>query len=1245
MLGSLQYKTLRIGILTSFLLFIANISFLYAQVAQHLLHSKTGNYSTFSADKKRVDVSQSVGTGDVIAVREISDLEMLERTSTEIIEKRTRNSKYYVDNNNPSKFTQLFSYGGSLNYEKNGKWLSADQKIQSLGNGKYIAEHQKEPVGFNVNTKTAFIETIAGRVNFNNWSLIGAIGGKESLLAFANWSNYSAGDDGIMIYNIFPGIDAEMKVQFGAIKTNFIINENRFPAVEKFIFKDDFNSNENLGKLSYGANAKDQGKASFLLNNQPVLNINRAIVYTELEASKNYMYLAYAINNNSLAIALDASYINLHLPFGKIIIDPLVEGTATLQESEIAGSMNCGSSSNYCAYNFNVPTPPNATLLGISLKWGFYAKAPSAQNQGFFSLSSGGCNSGNFGVVNPQTSNGPGTVSTLGEFVPITSLFSCLPSASCVSQNVPLELRFFNTYCAAGTGCSDTYVKANEPLVIKIEGRTLEYVSVTPTQTICSGSSATITVDPAYGVKPYTYKWSNGETAKSIQVSPTISTTYTVITTDNCGNTLNANIRVNVNSTPVIQRVSSNSPLCSGSQLALSTPLLTGATYSWTGPGNFSSTSPAPTLNNVTTSQSGIYTLRITVNGCTSAPVSTNVEINPTVTPFITIAASETNSCSGSTVSFTATTLSAGVSPSYQWQKNGLNVGTNSITYVTNTLADNDVVICILTNNSECTTVNTAKSNEVSVRVTPTVMPQVAIAANSSSTICEGTIITFTATIANGGTSPKYQWLLNGNEVGTDNDNYTTANLKDGDVVSCRLTSNAACATQTIVLSNEIKFKVTALVTPTAVIVASTNSICAGTTVSFKATSTYGGTAPTYRWLLNGSNVGQNNDVYVSSTLNNGDVITCVIKSDLACVTNSEANSNSITMTVGAAVSPTITITTPSTKLCLGTLAYFTASITNGGTPTYQWKVNDINVGANSATFSDNNLVDGDVVTCILTSTVACATSQAVASNAIKLTVGPILVPAVSIQTSSPHICAGSPTKFTAIAVNCGSTPTYIWQINGRSMGQNSSNFTSAMLLDGDIVTCTVVCDPLGCYTNNQVVSNEIQVTVNPVPSISMTKEITVFKGASFKVEGTVSGNIASYQWSPETYLSNSEIANPIITPLKSITYTFQATNFANCTATQIVNVRVLNKIEVPNTFTPNGDGTNDTWVIKGLEDYAGATIDVYHRNGQHLYHGANNKAWDGTFKGKQLPGGTYYYLINPKNNLAVLSGWLVILL
>jgi gliding motility-associated-like protein len=91
--------------------------------------------------------------------------------------------------------------------------------------------------------------------------------------------------------------------------------------------------------------------------------------------------------------------------------------------------------------------------------------------------------------------------------------------------------------------------------------------------------------------------------------------------------------------------------------------------------------------------------------------------------------------------------------------------------------------------------------------------------------------------------------------------------------------------------------------------------------------------------------------------------------------------------------------------------------------------------------------------------------------------------------------------------------------------------------------------------------------------------------------------------------------------------------------------VRVLKKPLVPNAFSPNGDGINDTWVIEYLETYPGAVIEVFNRYGQVVFRSVGyDKPWDGTYKGQQLPTGTYYYIINPKNGREQMNGWVVII-
>jgi hypothetical protein len=156
---------------------------------------------------------------------------------------------------------------------------------------------------------------------------------------------------------------------------------------------------------------------------------------------------------------------------------------------------------------------------------------------------------------------------------------------------------------------------------------------------------------------------------------------------------------------------------------------------------------------------------------------------------------------------------------------------------------------------------------------------------------------------------------------------------------------------------------VTATVTPSVTISANPgNTICTGTNVTFTASPTNGGT-PSYQWKLNGNNVGTNSNTYSNNALANGDVVSVVMTSSLACASPATATSTGITMTITATVTPSVTISAnPGNTICIGTNVTFTATPTNGGTPSYQWKLNSNNVGTNSNTYSNSALANGDVV-------------------------------------------------------------------------------------------------------------------------------------------------------------------------------------------------------------------------------------------------------------------------------------------
>ncbi|MBD3627771.1 MBG domain-containing protein [Cyclobacterium sp.] len=87
-----------------------------------------------------------------------------------------------------------------------------------------------------------------------------------------------------------------------------------------------------------------------------------------------------------------------------------------------------------------------------------------------------------------------------------------------------------------------------------------------------------------------------------------------------------------------------------------------------------------------------------------------------------------------------------------------------------------------------------------------------------------------------------------------------------------------------------------------------------------------------------------------------------------------------------------------------------------------------------------------------------------------------------------------------------------------------------------------------------------------------------------------------------------------------------------------------LREINVPNTFTPNGDGINDSWGIKGLRYFQGGKVAVYERSGKRVFYTENpDELWDGTFFGNALPTGTYFWVISTGESGEVRRGVLTI--
>lgn len=417
---------------------------------------------------------------------------------------------------------------------------------------------------------------------------------------------------------------------------------------------------------------------------------------------------------------------------------------------------------------------------------------------------------------------------------------------------------------------------------------------------------------------------------------------------------------------------------------------------------------------------------------------------------------------------------------------------------------------------------------------------------SGSNPSCSGSSLTFTATPTNGGTAPSYQWKVNGNNVGTNSTTFTTTTLVSGDIVSCVMTSNLAGVLGNPATSNSITMSVTIPSTPTLSITASSSSICSGGSVTFTPVITSGGTSPTYQWKKNGTNVATGAS-YTTTTLVNGDVISCVLTSSLSCVTSSTATSNSITMTVSPNLTPAVTISASSSTICAGSNVVFTATPTNGGTAVYQWKLNGTNVGTNSATYSNAALTNGQVVTCTMQSSLSCTTVNPATSNAITMTVNPTVTPSITISASATTICTGNSVTFNASVVNGGSNPAYQWQVNNVNVGSNSSSYTTNTLSNGSVVKC-ILTSTANCANPTTVNSNSITLTVTTMPLVSAGTYTNPCVGALVSLLGSPSGGVFSGNGvSGNTFSAATTGVYPV-------TYTYSS---GGCTNTATTNITV----------------------------------------------------------------------------------------
>lgn len=336
-------------------------------------------------------------------------------------------------------------------------------------------------------------------------------------------------------------------------------------------------------------------------------------------------------------------------------------------------------------------------------------------------------------------------------------------------------------------------------------------------------------------------------------------------------------------------------------------------------------------------------------------------------------------------------------------------------------------------------------------------------------------------------------------------------------------------------------------------------NICAGESITLTANL-----APNYLWSTG--------DTSRSITVTTGGTYT-VSNNCGGSVSTSPPFAVNILPTGGKA-EVNISITSGSNPSCAATPISFTATSGNAGdTPTYQWKIDGVNVGTNSPVYTSMSFTNGQKVSCVITSSITCLANVKDTSEEITINISPAAsIPTVTtaiIGGTNPQ-CLGDTTLFKATTTS-GANLMYQWKVDGANVGSNSDTFSTALLTNGQKVTCEVslqpVCPAKYAFGNGT--------TPNPLNSVvgaayptyyGNGKQQYLIRAQELTAMGITAGNISSLGFNIGTTAGN---------PDTLINYTIKIASTAVTQMTSVFQNAAFTTVYGPTNYIPALNSTN----------------------------------------------------------------------
>jgi gliding motility-associated-like protein len=587
-------------------------------------------------------------------------------------------------------------------------------------------------------------------------------------------------------------------------------------------------------------------------------------------------------------------------------------------------------------------------------------------------------------------------------------------------------------------------------------------------------------------------------------------------------------------------------------------------------------------------------TLKITdASGCGS---TTSSSANPVtvVGPQAAFTPSGVSVPLSTTVTFTNNTNNSGSSnTTYQWQVNGTDFSTGfspSYTfdqpgsYTITLTATNPVTGCF----STATQVIAVNNFNVAFKIGYT-----NITANS----CPPVLVRFTNTSQN---YTGIKWDLGDGTIIENVSNPTHIYEKAGKYIIRLDVTNASGLQGTYIDSVIID-------QPQAVINSSALEACKGSIITLNAIA---GNTGLYVWDFGDGSVITTTDTFANYQYNTPGVYAP------ALIMKQSANGCTGAMPLGNSINirpdPVVTIAPAQPLICKGASVPLQAT---GGT-TYEWlPAADLSNAAIANPVASPGQTSSYTVK--VTDDIGCKNTGQVSITVIQ--------PVQVAVTGKGNICLGE-----SVNLKASGAEVYKW-INDVA-GLSNVNIPNPVATPGVTTVYTITgSDAHSCFTDTV----KITIQINPAPTVNAGPDVQAMPGESVPLQAMGSNDVTWWKWTPATYLSCTDCSNPVCTPLYTGLYTVTVKNQHGCAAVDTIEVKLLcseGRIRIPNGITPNGDGKNDVFMIRGVAIVKHLVI--FNRWGQKIFDRSNFSAddrslcWNGTFNGQPVETGTYVYFL-----------------